>query len=82
MMSREDLARCAQADINACNPKELVDLADVKIDPKASIRERVDCFLNQVRNPYLFKVDGVVVKVNYGSEKKLAASLTTLLIPQ
>lgn len=82
MMSRQDLNQCAQADINACDPKDLVDLKDVTIDASLPVPERIDRFLAQVRNPYLFKVDGLVVKVNYGGSKNLSSSLSSLMIPQ
>lgn len=82
MLSRQELEQCRNADIMACDPKELVDLGDVRIDTSLPVQERMDSFLQQVRNPYLFKVDGVVVKVNYGSKKNFTSALSTLLGPQ
>ena len=57
----------------------LTDLRDVQIDITKPIPERVESFLDQVGNPYLFKVGDVTVKVNYKDEKELSASLVTLL---
>lgn len=82
MMNRQMLAQCAHADINTCNPKELVDLQNVTIDTTLPVSQRINQFLNQVHNPYLFKVDGVVVKVNYSGDKHLSNTLARLLIPQ
>lgn len=59
------LAQCRNADILTCDPDELVDLRDVHIDTTRTLSERMDSFLQQVGNPYLFKVDGLIVKTVY-----------------
>lgn len=82
MMNRQMLAQCAHADINTCDPKDLVDLQNVTIDTSLPVSQRIIQFLHQVRNPYLFKVDGVVVKVHFGGDKPLASTLAGLLISQ
>ena len=82
MMNRQNLKQCAHADINTCNPRDLVDLQNVTIDTTLPVSQRISQFLDQVHNPYLFKVDGVVVKVNYSGGKWLSSTLAGLLIPQ
>ena len=56
MMNRQPLEQCARTDINACNPRDLVDLKDVTIDESLPVPERIGQFLDQVHNPYLFAV--------------------------
>lgn len=46
-------------------PPTPVDLRDVKIDPALSQEERIRSFIEQVKNPYRFKVGDVVVNVSY-----------------
>ena len=42
-----------------------VDVDEVVIDPEASKKMRISSFLRQVKNPYLLKIDGVVVEMEY-----------------
>lgn len=80
MLNRSELNKCREANIVTCDVSSLVDLRDISVDTTKSVRERIDSFMNQVRNPYLFKVDDVIIKVNYGNGKTLSDALTTVLL--
>lgn len=43
----------------------LVDIRDVKLDSSLSQAERIKSFVQQIKNPYCFKVGNVVVNVTY-----------------
>ena len=43
----------------------LVDIRDIQIDQSLPQKERVRSFIQQVRNPYQFKVGDVTVRVSY-----------------
>lgn len=45
--------------------ESLVDIRDVKLDSSMEQADRVRSFIQQVKNPYLFKVGDVVVNVAY-----------------
>ena len=45
----------------------LVDIRSVKIDPAQSVEERMRSYVEQIRNPYMFKVGGTVVRVSYAN---------------
>ena len=45
-----------------------VDIRDVRIDGALSREERIRSFIEQVKDPYRFKVDGVTVHVSYSGE--------------
>ena len=77
------LERCRHADIMACDPDALVDLQEVHIDTNLPVRERMQGFVQQVGNPYLFKVDGLIVKATYlpQANRSLSDALPGLLIP-
>ena len=55
-------------DIKTVDKASLVDLNSVVIDESKSVSERVESFLQQIRNPYCFRIGNVAVKVNYKSD--------------
>ena len=48
----------------------LVDLRDVKIDRSQPIEERKKSYVEQIGNPYLFKVGDVVVRLSYSNTQR------------
>ncbi|SFR76160.1 hypothetical protein SAMN05661086_01520 [Anaeromicropila populeti] len=67
-------------DIQKVDPDSLVDLLEVEIDETLSIDERIKSFIEQIKNPYCFKVGEVVVKIKYADtdvtlEQKIAQIL-------
>lgn len=49
------------------NPDTLVDIATVEIDRSLPRAEQMKQFLEQIKNPYLYKCNGVVVKIAYAT---------------
>ena len=45
----------------------LVDIRDVKIDRSQPVEERMKSYVEQIKNPYLFKVCNTVVRVSYAN---------------
>lgn len=60
MMGQSNLT-CVQAD-------SLVDVRDVFIDPALPQEERVRSYIQQIKDPYHFKVGAVTVTVSYSQE--------------
>ena len=81
--SRASLERYRAADLMTCDPGVLADLRDVQIDTSLPVRERMLSYLGQVGNPYLFKVEGLIVKAVFspGSGRSLMDALTALMNP-
>ena len=77
MFSSAELKNCRAADFSSYD--NFTDLREIQIDESKKVPERVENFLEQVGNPYLFKVGDVFVKVNYKDGKDLSDSLITLL---
>ncbi len=48
----------------------LVDIREIKIDPDQSLEERMRSYIEQVRDPYCFRVGKVKVRVSYSGEKE------------
>ena len=83
ILSSAALDRYRAADLMTCDPGVLADLRDVQIDTALTVRERMVSYLGQVGNPYLFKVDGLIVRVVFspGSGRSLMDALTALMSP-
>lgn len=81
--NKNALEQYRKADIMACDPDRLVDLREVHIDTALPVPRRMVGFIQQVGNPYLFKVDGLVVKASYlpQANRRLSDALPSLLIP-
>ena len=62
------------------NLSELVDIRDVVIDKSLPLGERVRSYVEQIKDPYCFKVGDVVVRVSYaGKDKSLTDSFTSMI---
>lgn len=62
------------------NLSELVDIRDVVIDKSLTLEERVRSYVEQIKDPYCFKVGDVVVRVSYaGKDKSLTDSFTSMI---
>lgn len=79
MFDKSELAKCKEIDISTCDVDSLVDLREISIDTTRPITERIESFLKQVRNPYLFKVGDIAMKVDYGNGKEFAEAFTDIL---
>ena len=80
--SKHTLEQQRNSDIMACDPDRLVDLREVHIDTALPVPRRMVGFIQQVGNPYLFKVDGLVVKASYlpQANRRLSDALPSLQI--
>lgn len=79
MINSAELKDLKKVDIESCDKDQLIDINNVKVDRSGTLEQRLDSFLTQIKNPYLFKVGDIAVKVEFGSNKSLEDSLTTLL---
>lgn len=64
----QDMNELKSVDIRNVDKGSLVDLDSVQIDESKPVQERVLSFLEQVQNPYCFRIGDVAVKVNYKSD--------------
>ena len=47
--------------------ESLVEIRDVKIDRSNPVEERMKSYVEQIKNPYLFKVGNTIVRVSYAN---------------
>ena len=61
-------------------PKDsLADLQDVKIDAKKSVNTKMAEFFVQIKNPYLFRVGDMRVKVSFSGNRTFCHALVTAI---
>lgn len=59
---------------------ELVDIRDVVIDRSLPVEERIKSYVEQIKNPYCFKVGDVKVRVSYANkDQSLNESFVSML---
>ena len=69
--SKEELSKMSKTDILTVDPDSLVDIANVHIDLEQPLEDRVSSYIQQIKNPYCFKSNGVVVKISFAGNKSL-----------
>ena len=78
-MNLKDLEELRAADVALCDKNKLVDLRELEVTDEDSTEKKVLTFLNHVKNPYLFKVGDIAVKVDYCGEKRLSDLMVNTL---
>lgn len=69
-MGIEKLKELAEVDILTVQRETLVDIRDVKIDAKKCQEERIADYLRQIKNPYCFKCNGIIVKSRFSDKEE------------
>lgn len=82
MSCQTDLNGLKNLGIEQCERDQLVDLRSVSIDRSLPVPERISAFVKQIKNPYLFKVDDVTVKVEFSSGKSLEDAVLSFLLAE
>lgn len=79
-LSKADLEAMKNIDIRTVDPDTLVDINDIKINPKLPREERMVDFIRQIKNPYCYKCGKVVVKISFSdTEATLQDRMESLL---
>ena len=57
---------------NSLDKDDLIDIKTIKINTDLPINERIEDFINQIKNPYHYKCGKIIVKINFlDTEKSL-----------
>ena len=72
----------ANLDIKEVNPDELADLSSVRFQKDKPRDERIVDYLNQVKNPYLFTVNGIAIKITFTGKRKMQDCMKECLFGQ
>ena len=80
MLNSFDLNFFKNVAIADYSKSDLVDLHDVKIDPSKSVAEKMNDYFEQIKNPYLFKVGDVRVKVSFSGDRSFTEALGAVIL--
>lgn len=73
----DKLERCRNISLDEVNIDEVDEITEIKIDKRKSSNERILDFLNKVKNPYIFKVNGKLVRIRFSETNKTADECLT-----
>ena len=59
---------------------ELVDISTVKINTELPLKERILDYVKQIKNPYCYICNGVVVKIGFTGKRTLNECLNSYLL--
>ena len=76
----EKLKRCKDIDLSEVNIDEIDDLNEIRISRRKSKEERILDFLTQAKNPYVFKVNGKLVKMSFSENGPTADDCLTRVL--
>lgn len=79
MLNSFDLNFLRNVAIADCSKDSLVDLHDVKIDPSKPVADKMNDYFEQIKNPYLFKVGDMRVKVSFGGDRSFTDALGAVI---
>ena len=80
MIWKNSIQRKALNNIKDIDKSILVDLKDVKIDKSLSVEDRMISYVQQIKNPYLFKVGDMAVKIRFtNSGQSLRDKLVSII---
>ena len=67
-MQEEEFNIFKNIDIKDVALDELIDIRNIEIDESKCVEEKICDFIEQIKNPYIFKVDDIIVKVNFNND--------------
>ena len=76
----EKLDRCKNIKLEDINPDDVDEISDIKIDRRKPSNERILDFLMQVKNPYVFKVNGKLVRMSFSENGSTADECLTRVL--
>ncbi|MDR2940283.1 MAG: hypothetical protein LBV08_08200 [Clostridiales bacterium] len=81
LLTLDELNCLSKAEINGVNRSELTDITAIRCDKQRPTMRRMEKYLEDIHNPYLFLCGETAVKVRFAPDgKDLAHSLKNYLI--
>lgn len=71
------LEKCKSMSLDDVSLNDVDEITDIKIDKRKSSNERILDFLNKVKNPYIFKVKGKLVRIRFSDTETTADDCLT-----
>ena len=76
----EKIKRCKYIKVNETNIDYVDELSGIKISRKSSKEEKILDFISKTQNPYIFKVNGKLVKLEFTDNGTNAENAITNVI--
>ena len=78
---KERITKYKDISLEEIDPNNIDDITSINIDKRKSSNERLLDFLMKVKNPYVFKVKGKLVKISFSEDSNKTADdcLTNVL---
>ena len=76
----EKLNRCKNMKLEDITLDDVDELGSIKIDRRKSSNERILDFLTKVKNPYIFKVNGRLVRMRFSENGPTADECLTNML--
>lgn len=77
---QDKLERCRNVSLDEVSIDDVDELSSVKINTRLNQVDRIIDFISKTKNPYIFKVNGKLVKIEFcNNGKKAEGSITRLL---
>ncbi len=70
---KEKLDRCKNMNLEDVTLDDVDEISSIKIDRRKPSNERILDFLAKVKNPYIFKVNGKLVRIRFSEDTNLTA---------
>ena len=80
MVSPEELKRMSTIDVTSVNPDELVDIREVHIDENLNDADKIQDYIEKIKNPYVYKYGDYIVKLEFENEGSTLGELLEELI--
>ena len=76
----EKLDRCRNVNLGDVTLDDVDEISSIKIDKRKPSNERILEFITKVKNPYIFKVNGKLVRIRFSDTDKTAEDCLTRVL--
>lgn len=77
---QDKLERCRNISLDEVSIDDIDELSSVKINTRLNQVDRIIDFISKTKNPYIFKVNGRLVKIEFSNNDKKAENDITRVI--
>lgn len=74
---KEKLNKYENIPLSEIDINEVDEITDIKVSKRKSSKDRILDFLNEVKNPYVFKLNGKLIKISFSETNKTADECLT-----
>ena len=76
----EKLKRCKNVNLDDVKLEGVDEISSIKIDRRKPSEERILDFIMRTKNPYIFKVNGKLVRIRFSNTDKTAEDCLTKVL--